>query len=77
MTFTRPKVGTDDRTMDLRVFLSNFKYAMLNRKCSTICMCKVFPELLSGAANGWFNELPRQSISSFKDLAVAFFNRFY
>lgn len=36
-------------------------------------MCKIFPEYVTGSANEWFNEFPRGSISSFRDLPSKFY----
>lgn len=41
--FTKAEVTPYDSSSNPRVFLSNFMYTMLNRKCTHIHMCKVFP----------------------------------
>lgn len=40
-------------------------------------MCKVFLEYLKQYAIDWFNEVPKNNISFFRELASAFFNRFF
>lgn len=42
--FTWPAVTSYDGTTDPRVLLSNFNHAMLNQNCTTVHICKVFPE---------------------------------
>lgn len=43
LRFTRPNVAYYDDTIDPKVFLSHFRYTMLNQKCTHVHMCKLFP----------------------------------
>lgn len=40
-------------------------------------LCKVFSITFRGKARQWFDDLPRGSIASFRDLATSFLSRFF
>lgn len=55
LKFTRPLVAHYNETTDPKVFLSHFRYVMINQDLTPIHMCKLFPEYLTRNANEWFN----------------------
>lgn len=78
LRFVKPRVAHYDGTTNPKVFLSYFKYVMMNHRCTPIHMCEIFPKYLMRSANEWFNDLLRESISSFRNLVynslIASFN---
>lgn len=58
LRFARMNIANYDDTTDPKVFLSHFRYIMLNQKCTPIQISKIFPEYLMGTTNELFNELP-------------------
>lgn len=75
--FLRLVLKPYDGSTDPNVFLSNYKFNLLNRGCKPIHVCKLFPEYLTSAAKAWFNELPAYCISNFRELGTVFLNRFF
>ncbi|XP_043811036.1 uncharacterized protein LOC122723308 [Manihot esculenta] len=65
-----------DRTKILKENILNYKTFMELQSHSNALMCKVFPTILAGPAQVWFNSLEARSIKSFMDLANMFISRF-
>ncbi|XP_016192854.1 uncharacterized protein LOC107633769 [Arachis ipaensis] len=74
--FKSPDMDLYDRTIDLKHYLSNFKYQMYLADASDATRCKAFPTTLTKAAMKWFNSLPPRSVTSFDDLSRKFLMQF-
>ncbi|XP_050222655.2 uncharacterized protein LOC126672743 [Mercurialis annua] len=57
-------------------YLSCFQVAMGVQSVSDATVCKVFPSTLSDAAQKWYQNLKEGSITSFRELAMAFKTHF-
>lgn len=75
--FKWPSIKPYDGMTYPKVFLNNFKFLILSRGGKPIHMCKLFPKYLMDSANIWFNELPANCISNFRELGTAFTNKFF
>src|SRR3954467_6155023 len=54
----------------------NYKTAMRLHGATEPLMCLAFPTTLKGPARDWYNNLPRGSIISFRNLAFLICNQF-
>nr|GFB56903.1 reverse transcriptase domain-containing protein [Tanacetum cinerariifolium] len=65
-------VKTYDGTGDPKDYVKNFKAAAHMERWAMPTWCHMFNSTLIGAARVWFDELPLESIDSYKDLKAAF-----
>ena len=56
--------------------LNTYKNQMELHGCQDPVRCKAFAIMLKGSALAWFNRLPPASVSSFKELSIAFMSHF-
>ena len=74
--FRMLQIEAFDDTRDPVDHLNTYKNQMeLNRYQDSV-RCRAFAITLKGSALAWFNRLPPASISSFKELSVAFVSHF-
>lgn len=74
--FKVPKMDTYDGTSDPTDHLFQFQTAMSLKNILDPLRCKTFPMYLRGKARRWFQELPPQSVDSFRQLAQKFKSQF-
>nr|GEU90916.1 reverse transcriptase domain-containing protein [Tanacetum cinerariifolium] len=65
-------VQTYDGTGDPKDYVKNFQPAVQVERWAMPTWCHMFNSTLIGAARVWFDELPPESIDSYKDLKAAF-----
>ena len=74
--FRMPQVDAFDGTKDPVDHLNTYKNQMELHGYKDPVRCKAFSITLKGSALEWFNRLPPASISSFKELSIAFVSHF-
>ena len=73
--FRMPQIETFDGTKDPVDHLNTYKNKMEHGYQDPV-RCKAFAVTLKGSALAWFNRLPPSSISSFRELSIAFVSHF-
>ena len=74
--FRMPHIEAFDRTKDPVDHLNTYKNHMELHGYQDPVRCRAFAITLKGSALAWFNKLPPASISSFKELSIAFVSHF-
>ena len=74
--FRMPQVEAFDGTRDPVDHLNTYKYQMELHGYQDPVQCRAFAITLKGPALAWFNRLPSSSISSFRELSIAFVSHF-
>ena len=74
--FKMPQVETFNGTKDLVDHLNTYKNQMELHEYQDPIRCRAFSITLKGPALAWFNRLPPLSISSFRELSIAFVSHF-
>ena len=74
--FRMPQVEAFDGTRDLVDHLNTYKNQMELHRYQDPVRCRAFTITLKGPALAWFNRLPPSSISSFRELSIAFVSHF-
>ena len=74
--FRMPHTETFDGTKDPVDHLNTYKNHMELHGYQDTVRCRAFTIMLKGSALAWFNRLPPSSISSFKELSIAFVSHF-
>src|SRR3954463_965673 len=74
--FKAPSLEKYNGQGDPEDHVMNYKTAMRLLGATDPLMCLAFPTTLKGHARDWYNNLPRGSIISFRNLAVLFCNQF-
>ena len=74
--FRMPQIETFDRTKDPVDHLNTYKNQMELHGYQDPVRCRAFAITLKGPALAWFNRLPPLSISTFRELSIAFVSHF-
>ena len=74
--FKMPQIETFDGTKDLVDYLNTYKNQMELHRYQDPVRCRAFAITLKGPALAWFNIFSPSSISSFKELSIAFVSHF-
>ena len=74
--FRMPQIEASDGTKDPADHLNIYKNQMELHGYQDPVRCRAFAITLKGPALAWFNRLPPLSISSFRELSVAFVSHF-
>lgn len=74
--FKMPQLPSYDDTPDPKGHVQVYKTIMEIQGANDAFLCRVFPTTLSGAAQNWYNNLPRRSIGSFRELSAVFCQQF-
>ena len=74
--FRMPQVEAFDGTKDPVGHLNTYKNQMELHGYQDLVQCRAFAITLKGPALAWFNRLPLTSISSFRELSIAFVSHF-
>ena len=74
--FRMPQIEAFDGTKDLVDHLNTYKNQMELHGYQDPMRCRAFSITLKGSTLAWFNRLPPPSISSFKELSIAFVSHF-
>ena len=74
--FRMPQVETFDGVKDPVEHLNTYKNKMELHEYQDPVRCRAFAITLKGPALAWFNRLPPSSISSFRELSIAFVSYF-
>ena len=74
--FRMPQVETFDGVKDPVDHLNTYKNQMELHGYQDPVRCRAFATTLKGPALAWFNKIPPSSISSFKELSIAFVSHF-
>ena len=74
--FRMPQIEAFDGTKDPVDHLNTYKNQMELHGYQDLVRCRAFAITLKGPALAWFNSLPPSSISSFRELSVAFVSHF-
>ena len=74
--FRMPQVEVFDGVKDPVDHLNTYKNQMELHGYQDPVRCRAFSTTLKGPALAWFNRLPPSSISSFRDLSIAFVSHF-
>ena len=74
--FRMPQIETFDGTKDPIDYLNTYKNQMELHRYQDPVRCRAFAITLKGPALAWFNKLSPSSISSFKELSIAFVSHF-
>ena len=74
--FRMPQIETFDGTKDPIDHLNTYKNQMELHGYQDPVRCRAFAITLKGPALAWFNRLPPSTISSFRDLSIAFVSHF-
>ena len=74
--FRMPQIEAFDGTKDLVDHLNTYKNQMELHGFQDPVRCRAFAITLKGLALAWFNRLPPASVSSFKELSIAFMSHF-
>ena len=74
--FRRPQVETFDGGKDPVDHLNTYKNQMELHGYQDPVRCRAFATTLKGPALAWFNRIPLSSISSFRELSIAFVSHF-
>ena len=71
-----PQIEAFDRTKDPVDHLNTYKNQMELHRYQDPVRCRAFSITLKGLALAWFNRLPPSSVSSFRELSIAFVSHF-
>ena len=74
--FRMPQIEAFDGAKDLVDHLNTYKNQMELHGYQDPVRCRAFAITLKGPALAWFNRLPPSSISSFRELSIAFVSHF-
>ncbi|XP_030931132.1 uncharacterized protein LOC115957028 [Quercus lobata] len=74
--FKMPSLDSYDGARNPFDHIATFKTTMHLQGVTDEIMCKAFPTTLKGPAQVWFNKIPPNSVSSFKELSKLFVNNF-
>ena len=74
--FRMPQVETFDGAKDPVDHLNTYKNQMELHGYQDPVRCRAFASTLKGPALAWFNRIPPSSISSFRELSIAFVSHF-
>ena len=74
--FRMPQVEAFNGTKDPVYHLNTYKNQMELRGYQDPVRCRAFAITLKGPALAWFNRLPPSSVSSFRELSIAFVSHF-
>ena len=74
--FRMPQVETFDGIKDPVDHLNTYKNQMELHEYQDPVRCRAFATTLKGPALAWFNRIPPSSISSFRELSIAFVSHF-
>ena len=74
--FRMPRVETFDGVKDPVDHLNTYKNQMELHGYQDPMRCRAFATTLKGPALAWFNRIPPSSISSFRELSIAFVSHF-
>ena len=74
--FTMPQIEAFNGTKDLIDHLNTYKNQMELHGYQDLVRCRAFAIMLKGPALAWFNRLPPSSVSSFRELSIAFVSHF-
>ena len=74
--FRMPQVETFDGVKDPVDHLNTYKNQMELHGYQDPVRCRAFTTTLKGPALAWFNRIPPSSISSFRELSIAFVSHF-
>ena len=74
--FRMPQVEAFDGIKDLVDHLNTYKNQMELHGYQDPVRCRAFATTLKGPALAWFNRIPPSSISSFRELSIAFVSHF-
>ena len=74
--FRMPQVEAFDGVRDPIDHLNTYKNQMELHGYQDLVRCRAFAITLKGPALAWFNRLPPSSISSFRELSIAFVSHF-
>ena len=74
--FRMPKIKAFYGTKDPVDHLNSYKNQMELHGYQDPVRCRAFSITLKGSALGWFNRLPPSSVSSFRELSIAFVSHF-
>ena len=74
--FRMPQVETFDGVKDPVDHLNTYKNQMELHRYQDPIRCRAFATTLKGPAMAWFNRIPPSSISSFRELSIAFVSHF-
>ena len=74
--FRMPQIEVFDGTKDPIDHLNTYKNQMELHGYQDPMRCRAFAIMLKGSALAWFNRLPPSSISSFRELSIAFISHF-
>ena len=74
--FRMPQIEAFDGTKDPVDHLNTYKNQIELHGYQDPVRCRAFAIMLKGSALAWFNRLPPTSISSFKELSIAFVSHF-
>ena len=74
--FRMPKIEAFDGTKDPIDHLNTCKNQMELHGYQDPVRCRAFTIMLKGPALAWFNRLPPSSVSSFRELSIAFVSHF-
>ena len=74
--FRMPQIEAFDGVKDPVDHLNTYKNQMELHGYQDLVRCRAFAVKLKGPTLAWFNRLPPLSVSSFKELSIAFFSHF-
>ena len=74
--FRMPQIEAFDGMKDPVDHLNTYKNQMELHGYQDLVICRAFDIALKGSALAWFNRLPPTSVSSFKELSIAFVSHF-
>ena len=74
--FRMPQIEAFDGTKDPVDHLNTYKNQMELHGYQEPIQCRTFAITLKGPALAWFNRLPPSSVSSFRELSIAFVSHF-
>ena len=74
--FRMPQIEAFDRTKDPVDHLNTYKTQMELHEYQDPVQCRAFSITLKGSTLAWFNRVPPASISSFRELSIAFVSYF-
>ena len=74
--FRMPQIKAFDGTKDPVNHLNTYKNQMELHEYQDLVQCRAFAITLKGPALAWFNRIPPSSVSSFRELSIAFVSHF-
>ena len=74
--FRMPQIEAFDGTKDPVDHLNTYKNQMKLHGYQDPVQCRAFAIMLKGPTLAWFNRLPLSSVSSFRELSIAFVSHF-